>query len=139
MSTPEPAPAPAPAEQSIAELLRSLSAETGELVRQEIRVLRSDLETQAKRAGASAGLLGGAALLGLGSFGALTASLIAGLGRHMRTSRAAFLVAALYGGGAAAAALTARDQLQRLGPETAEAVQRDVQAATQGVRDATSG
>jgi putative superfamily III holin-X len=132
MSTPDPAPT----DQSIAELIRSLSAETGELVKQEIRVLRDDLESQAKRAGASAGLLGGAALLGLGSFGALTASLIAAL--PMRTSRAAFLVAAAYGGGAAAAAVTARDQLRRVGPETAEAVQRDVQAATQGVREAAT-
>ena len=128
-------PSPAPTEQSVAELIRSLSAETGELVRQEIAVLRSDLETQAKRAGASAGLLGGAAVLGLGAFGALTASLIAGIGRHVRPSRAAFLVAAAYGGGAAAAAMSAREQLRKVGPETAEAIQRDVKAATQGVRE----
>ena len=128
-------PSPAPTEQSVAELIRSLSAETGELVRQEIAVLRSDLESQAKRAGASAGLLGGAAVLGLGAFGALTASLIAGIGRHVRPSRAAFLVAAAYGGGAAAAAMSAREQLRKVGPEAAEAIQRDVKAATQGVRE----
>ncbi len=134
MATPDPAPT----EQSIAELIRSLSAETGDLVRQEIQLLKTDLQDQAKRAGASAGLLGGAALLGLGAFGALTTSLIAALARNGRTSRAAFVVAALYGGGAAAAAVTARDQLKRVGPETAAAVQRDVRAATQGVQAAGS-
>ena len=132
-------PSPASPEQSIAELLRSLSAETGELVRQEIALLRSDLESQAKRAGASAGLLGGAAILGLGAFGALTASLIAGLGRRVRPSRAAFLVAAAYGGGAAAAAMSAREQLRKVGPEAAQAIQRDVKAATQGVREGAAG
>jgi membrane protein len=121
-------------EQSIAHLFRELSQETAALVRDELQQVRQELTEQGKRLGASAGLLGGAGLLGLGAFGALTAGLVSVLGRG-RPGRGALLVSVLYGGGATALALVARDRLGRVVPETAETVsglQRDAQAAVEG-------
>ena len=123
-------------EQSIANHFRGLSQETGELVRDELRVVRGELAEQAKRIGASAGLLGAAGALGAGAFGAATAGLISALGRG-RTGRGAVLVAMLYGAGATALALVARDQLRTVAPEAAgaaESVAQDVKAAAGGAR-----
>lgn len=123
-------------EQSIAQLFRELSQETAGLVREELGVVRDELKQQGRRLGASAGLLGGAGMLGLGAFGAFTAGLVTALGRG-RSGRGALLVSILYGAGAAGLGLVARDRLRAVAPEAAEAVQRDVQAAARGVRAGT--
>ena len=123
-------------EQSIATLFRELSQESAALVRDEIRLVREDLAEQARRAGAGAGLLAAAGALGAGSFAALTAALISGLGRG-RTGRGALLVAGLYGAGAAGLAMVARERLAEAVPQAADTLKRDVQAAAQGVRSAT--
>jgi hypothetical protein len=120
---------------SIAQLFRELSQETAGLVREELRLAREDLTQHVQRVGGSAGLLGGAGLLGVGAFGALTAALIAALGRG-RPGRGAFLVASLYGAGAAALAMAGRKGLAKAAPEAVEAIQRDVKAAAEGARDA---
>ena len=122
-------------ENSIAQLFRELSQETAGLVREELRLAREDLTQHVQRVGGSAGLLGGAGLLGVGAFGALTAALIAALGRG-RPGRGAFLVASLYGAGAAALAMAGRKGLAKAAPEAVEAIQRDVKAAAEGTRDA---
>jgi hypothetical protein len=122
-------------EASIAQLFRELSQETAGLVREELRLAREDLTQHVQRVGGSAGLLGGAGLLGVGAFGALTAALIAALGRG-RPGRGAFLVASLYGAGAAALAMAGRKGLAKAAPEAVEAIQRDVKAAAEGTRDA---
>jgi hypothetical protein len=122
-------------EASIAQLFRELSQETAGLVREELRLAREDLTQHVQRVGGSAGLLGGAGLLGVGAFGALTAALIAALGRG-RPGRGAFLVASLYGAGAAALAMAGRKGLAKAAPEAVEAIQRDVKAAAEGARDA---
>lgn len=124
-------------EQSIAHLFTQLSQETATLVRDELQQVRDELLHQGKRIGASAGLLGAAGALGIGAFGAVTAGLVSALGRG-RPARGAVLVACLYGAGATALALVARDRLGRVVPETAETVggvQRDVQAAAEGAGD----
>jgi hypothetical protein len=123
-------------QDAIAQLFRELSAETTALVREEVRMLRDDLTREARRAGASAGMLGAAGLLGLGAFGAATAMLVQALGRG-RPGRGAFLVASLYGAGATALGLRARDQLREVGPEAVQEVQADVKAAAEGVRTGT--
>ena len=123
-------------EQSIAQLFRELSQESAALVRDELGRMRNELAEQGKRVGASAGLLGAAGALGLGAFGAVTAGLVSALGRG-RPGRGAVLVAMLYGAGATALALKARDQLNQVVPETAETVgtlQTDAEAVAEGAR-----
>jgi membrane protein len=121
-------------EQSIAQLFRELSQETAGLVREELGMMRDELKEHGRRLGAGAGLLGGAGMLGLGAFGALTAGLVAALGRG-RPGRGALLVSMVYGGGAAGLALLARERLRAVAPDAAEAadtVHRDMHAAAQG-------
>ena len=52
-------------EQSIGDLLKQLSQETSTLVRQEMALARAELTEKGKRAGAGAGMLGGAGVAGL--------------------------------------------------------------------------
>jgi putative superfamily III holin-X len=98
----------------VGDLTSEFSQATARLLRQELSAMAADLARQGRQVGVGAGLLGGAGVLGLGSFGALTAALMAALDR--RPARGAFLVAAIYGAGAGALAdagvkrLTGTDQ-----------------------------
>ena len=121
-------------ENSIADLLSDLSQESVELIREELRLVLADVVAQGREVGTSAGLLGGAAALGVGAFGALTAGLIAALQR--RPSRGALVVATLYGAGAAGLADAGVKRLGKVAPQLAETVQRDVKATAQGARRA---
>jgi len=69
-----------PRETSITDVLSDLSEESVGLIRQELRLVVADFAAQGRRLGASAGLFGGAAALGVGAFGSMTAALIAALG-----------------------------------------------------------
>src|SRR5215208_755348 len=123
-------------ENSIADLLSDLSQESVELIREELRLVVVDFMAQGRQVGTSAGLLGGAAALGVGAFGALTAGLISALQR--RPSRGALLVAALYGAGAAGLADAGRKRLGQVAPQFVETIQRDVKATAQGARRTAS-
>jgi Putative Actinobacterial Holin-X, holin superfamily III len=117
-------------ENSIADLLSELSQESVELLRQELRLVVTDIAAEGRQVGTGVGLLGGAAALGVGAFGALTAGLIAALGR--RPSRGALLVATLYGAGAAGLADAGVRRLGRVAPQVLETIQRDVKATAKG-------
>jgi hypothetical protein len=121
-------------EHSIAELLSELSQESAGLLREELRLMAAELTEQGRRVAGGAGLLGGAGVLGVGAFGAMTAALIAALGR--RPARGALLVATLYGAGAAALADAGVKRLGQIAPEAVETIQRDVKAAATGARKA---
>ena len=123
-------------ENSIADLLSELSQESVELLREELRLVVTDIAAEGRQVGTSVGLLGGAAALGVGAFGALTAALIAALGR--RPSRGALLVATLYGAGAAGLADQGVKRLGRMAPQVLETIQRDVKATAKGA-SRTSG
>jgi len=122
------------AETSIADLLGELSEESAGLIRKELRLIAADLAVQGRRVGGSAALLGGAGVLGVGAFGALTAGLIALLGR--RPARGALMVAGLYGAGAGALAEAALKRLGEVAPEAAQALRRDLRAAATGTQRA---
>jgi Putative Actinobacterial Holin-X, holin superfamily III len=122
------------AQRSISEVLGELSQESAGLIREELRLIAADLTAQGRRVGGSAALLGGAGVLGVGAFGALTAGLIALLGR--RPARGALMVAALYGAGAGALAEAALKRLGEVAPEAAQALRRDLKAAAAGTQRA---
>jgi|tagenome__1003787_1003787.scaffolds.fasta_scaffold19647085_2 hypothetical protein len=121
-------------EQSIAAHVRSLSEESAELLREQVRLIREDLTTEVRRLGVAGGLLAGAGLLGVGAFGAATAGLVGALGARTGPGRAGFVVALLYGGAAGALAVAAREELRRSAAEAADTLNRDVQAAADGAR-----
>ena len=79
-------------------------------------------------------MLGGAGLLGLGAFGALTAGLVSAFGRG---KRGGLTVTVIYGAAAGGLAVAGRDQLRRTAARAADTLGRDVQAAAEGVRKAS--
>jgi hypothetical protein len=110
--------------------------EPAAVLREELGIIREEIADQGRRVAFSAALLGGAGVLGLGAFGALTTAAIAALGRE-DTARGALLMAALYGAGAGALAEAGVKRLGRVTPEAVEAVQQEVKEAAKAVRRAT--
>jgi uncharacterized membrane protein YqjE len=119
-------------DRSIGELLKELSTETSTLVRKEMELARAELREQGKRAGAGAGLLGGAGVVALLALGSLTATVIALLDKAMETWLAALIVTVIWGIVAAVLALQGRNKLQEAtppAPQTVETVKEDVRWA----------
>jgi uncharacterized membrane protein YqjE len=118
-------------EASIGELAKQLSEQTTRLVRQELELAKTELQIKGKRAGAGAGMFGGAGVLGLFALGALTAAVIAALDLAMATWLAALIVAAVYGAAAGIAALMGKRKVQEALPpvpeDSVESVKEDVQ------------
>jgi hypothetical protein len=110
--------------------------EPAAVLREEVRLIRQEIADQGRRVAFGAALLGGAGVLGLGAFGALTTAAIAALGRQ-DTARGALLMAAFYGAGAGALAEAGVLRLSRVTPEAVETIQQDVKEAAKAVRRAT--
>jgi uncharacterized membrane protein YqjE len=120
------------------ELLRELSQQTTELVRQEIELAKAEIGEKGKQAGLGAGMFGGAGVFGLGAFAALTTAIIVGLDQAMALWLAALIVAVVYGAVAAVLGLRGKRQVEEVGapvPEqTTESVKEDVQWAKTRMR-----
>jgi hypothetical protein len=120
-------------ERPIGELLRELSSETTELVRQELALVKSEMAEKGRRAGEGAGMFGGAGVGALLGLGALTAAAIAALATGMETWLAALIVGAVWLAVAGALALNGRNRVQEAGspaPEQAmQSVKEDVRWA----------
>ena len=120
-------------EQSIAEHVRGLSEESAALVREQAQLIREDLIDELKRLGLGGVMLGGAGLLGLGAFGALTTGLVSAFGGG---KRGALTVTVIYGAAAGGLAVAGQDQLRKTATRAADTLGREVQAAAEGVRQA---
>ena len=105
-----------PRDASIGELLKQLSEQTSTLVRQELELARAELTQQGKRAGVGVGMFGGAGLLGLGAFGALTATIILLLGTFMEDWLAALIVTVVYAAIATVLARKGKDEIKQATP-----------------------
>ena len=110
--------------------------EPAAVLREELGLIRQEIADQGRRVAFGAALLGGAGVLGLGAFGALSTAAIAALGRQ-DTARGALVMAALYGAGAGALAEAGVRRLRRVTPEAVESIQQDVKEAAKSVRRAT--
>jgi uncharacterized membrane protein YqjE len=129
-----------PRERSLPELLKRLSAETTQLVHQELDLAKLELTQKGRQAGAGAGLFGTAAALGLAALGALTACIILALNAALPAWLAALIVAAVYGVIAAVLAVRGRDRVKQVTPlapeQTIETVKEDVEWAKTQTRSA---
>jgi MFS family permease len=127
-------------DSSTGELVRQLSEQSSQLVRQELELAKAELTEKGKRAGIGAGILGAAGVAGLLALGALTACLILLLGEGMDGWVAALIVAAVYAVAAAVLALVGRERVKESMPpapeETVESVKEDVQWAKTRARSA---
>ena len=116
--------------------LDDLPQEPVAVLREELRIIRQEVADQGRRVAFGAALLGGAGVLGLGAFGALTTAAIVALGRQ-DTARGALMLAAIDGAGAGALAEAGVQRLGRVTPEAVESIQQDVKEAAKAVRRAT--
>ena len=136
MSTPSEPPRPVSAredDQSVGQLLRELSEETSTLVRQEVQLAKAELSEKAQQAGKGAGLLAGAAVMGVALLGAFTAFLIAVIALALPVWLAALVVTMVYAVVVAVLALAGRSALRKATPvkpeQTIDTVKEDVQWA----------
>ncbi len=108
-------------ERSLPDLLKRLSQETTQLVRQELDLAKAELSEKGRQAGAGAGLFGGAGAIGL-------------------LGLAALIVAVVYGVTAAVLAARGRVKVRQATPmvpeQTMETVKEDVQWAKTQTRSA---
>jgi hypothetical protein len=118
---------------STAELVKELSREVSQLVREEIALAKAEMTQKGKHAGIGAGMLSGAAVLALAAVGGSMAFLMLVLDSWMPGWLAALIVTIAY---AAAAALLARRGKERIShatppapTQTIESVKEDVQWA----------
>ena len=120
-------------ERPAGELLKELSEHTTTLVKQEIELAKAELGEKGKKAGIGAGMFGGAGLLGVFAFAALTTCILAALDTAMPLWLAALIVAVVYGAIAGVLALQGRNKVQEAGPpvpeQATESVKEDMQWA----------
>ena len=120
-------------QEPIGELLKRLSQETSQLVRQEFELAQAELAEKGKKAGLGAGMFGAAGVTGLLSLGALTACLVLALNHAVADWLAALIVALVWGAVAGVLALRGRDKVQEAAPpvpeQTVETIKEDVQWA----------
>jgi uncharacterized membrane protein YqjE len=120
-------------DRPVGDLVKQLAGQTSTLVRQEIDLARAELSQKASTAGKGAGLLGGAAVVGLLAAGSLTACLILALGEVIPDWLAALIVALVMGAVAAVLAMQGRNRIRAATPpvpeQTVETVKEDVEWA----------
>ena len=102
------------------ELLKDLSDQTTTLVRQEIELAKAEMTAKGKQVGIGAGAFGGAALVGLYAFGALTAAIILALSTAVDGWLAALIVGVVYAAVAGVLALVGKNKTQAGAPPVPE-------------------
>jgi predicted lipid-binding transport protein (Tim44 family) len=120
-------------DRSIPELVKQLADQTSTLVRQELDLAKAEMTQKGREAGKGAGLLGGAAFVGLLAGVALTAFLILVLDTFMVAWLAALIVTVVMAAIAGFLALKGRDRMRAATPpvpqQTVETVKEDVEWA----------
>jgi Putative Actinobacterial Holin-X, holin superfamily III len=118
---------------STAELVKDLSRELSELVREELALAKAEMAQKGKQAGVGAGLLSGAAVMAMAAVGGSMAFFILVLDSWMPAWLAALIVTVVYAAVAAVLGLRGKERLSQATPpapeRTIESVKEDVQWA----------
>ena len=118
---------------STAELMKELSREVSQLVREEIALVKAEMTQKGKHAGIGAGMLSGSAVLGLAAVGGSMAFLVLVLDSWMPGWLAVLIVTIVYAAAAAILALRGKERIRHATPpaptQTIESVKEDVQWA----------
>ena len=115
-------------DESVGELVSQLTTDLGQLTRQELALAKAELQTEAKKAGKGAGMLGGAAVAGWLAALFLSLTVMWALDEAMDLIWAALIVAAIWAIVAAVLAMTGRKELQEVNPkpdQTVESLKED--------------
>jgi uncharacterized membrane protein YqjE len=110
-------------DESVGELVSQLTTDLGQLTRQELALAKAELQTEAKKAGKGAGMLGGAAFAGWMAALFLSLTVMWALDEAMDLIWAALIVAAVWAVVAAVLATTGRKELHDVNPKPDQAVE----------------
>lgn len=115
-------------DESVGQLVSQLTTDLGQLTRQELALARAELQTEAKKAGKGAGMLGGAAFAGwmVALFVSLT--VMWALDEAVDLIWAALIVAVIWAVVAVVLAMSGRKELQEVNPkpdQTVESLKED--------------
>jgi len=125
-------------DEPIGDLVKRLSEQTSQLVRDEIRLAQLELQEKGKRAGMGAGMFGGAGVVALYGVGVLIAAAVLGLATALEPWIAALIVAVVLFAVAGILALTGKKQVEQATPpkpeEAIDSVQRDVEEVKERAR-----
>jgi uncharacterized membrane protein YqjE len=127
-------------DQSVGELVASLSRDLSTLVRQEVELAKAEMAEKGRRAGLGAGMFGGAGVAGLLSLICLSIMAILVLNAWMRDWLAALIVTLVWAAVAGFLAMRGRQEIRAMGgpvPEqTKETIQEDIEWARNPKRSA---
>lgn len=125
------APSGGEPDASTGQLVKQLSEEISQLVRDEVRLATLEMTGKAKTAARGAGLFGGGGVMALYGIGCLLAAAIIALAAVLRPWLAALIVGVALFAAAGIAALAGKGQINRATPpipsQTAESVKADVE------------
>lgn len=107
---------PAGSDQSTGDLVSQLTEQTSRLIRDELRLAQLELTAKGKRAGAGAGLFGGAGLFALYGLGCVIAAAILGLAGPVPDWLAALIVGVVLFAIAGVAALIGKREVSAAAP-----------------------
>jgi Putative Actinobacterial Holin-X, holin superfamily III len=131
------APEPADREEALreaplGEVLAQTAQDASDLFRQEVALAKAEVKEKGQQLGAGAGMLAGAAVVGLAALGAFTAWLILLIGGWLDSyTWGAIIVTLLWAVVAGILAMVGKSRIQKAAPpaptETADSVKEDVQ------------
>jgi hypothetical protein len=126
-------------DRSVADLIKQASDQTASLVRQELELAKAELTVKAKQLGLGAGMFGGAGVLGVYAFGALTAAIILALSLAVTGWLAAAIIAVVYGAIAGGLALQGKNKVKAGTPPVPEQSLQSVRADIQSTKQHAKG
>lgn len=115
-------------DESVGQLVSQLTTDLGQLTRQELALAKAELQTEAKKAGKGAGMLGGAAFAGWMVALFLSLTVMWALDEAMDLIWAALIVAVVWAIVAVVLAMSGRKELQEVNPkpdQTVESLKED--------------
>lgn len=124
-------------DRSLGQLFGDLSRQFSELMREEVRLARTELREEAAKAGKSGGMLGGAAVAGYLCLLLVSFAAAWGLAEVIPTGFAFLAVGAVYGIVAAVLFLRGRHQIKQVSPvpdQTVQTLKEDAQWAKAQLR-----
>lgn len=121
-------------ESSAAELVKQVSEQTQRLIRQELALARLEISDKVKHAGIGAGMLAGAAFVGLFGAGTLVAVLVLVLATAVDAWLAALIVAVALLALAGVLAVAGKGQIARATPPAPEQAIESVKTDVEEIR-----
>ncbi|OUC94766.1 phage holin family protein [Streptosporangium minutum] len=125
-------PGSEPVEPSLGQLVGEIGEDLSKLLRQEMELAKSEMRTEASKAGKAAGMLGGAGVAGHMAALFVTLAVMFGLGNLIDLGWAALIVAVIWAVIGAVLYVTGRNRLRLVSPkpeQTVETLKEDAQWA----------